>query len=68
MHLLYMLIVATGAMMVGEERFCSLAHGCKQCPICKSKVRLYLCWHGAFACEWRMMHSCALKQMVQCVA
>ncbi|DBA96880.1 hypothetical protein WJX82_004592 [Trebouxia sp. C0006] len=27
----------TGAMMVGEERFCSLAHGCKQCPICKSK-------------------------------
>lgn len=28
-----------GAMMVGEELFCSLAHGCKQCPICNSKVR-----------------------------
>ena len=27
-----------GAMMVGEELFCSLAHGCKQCPICNSKV------------------------------
>eukprot|EP00891_Asterochloris_glomerata_P003719 jgi/Astpho2/3719/Aster-x1166 len=27
----------TGAMMVGEERFCSIATGCKQCPICNGK-------------------------------
>ena len=54
--------------MVGEERFCSLAHGCKQCPICKSKVGLQLFWHDTFACEWHMMHSHALKHMVQCVA
>ena len=31
--------LSVGAMMVGEELFCSLAHGCKQCPICNSKVR-----------------------------
>lgn len=46
-----------GAMMVGEELFCSLAHGCKQCPICNSKVRssfLGFCSHlgnlGPSAC------------------
>lgn len=35
------LLLCAGAMMVGEERFCSLAHGCKQCPICNSKVRTF---------------------------
>lgn len=24
--------------MVGEERFCSISTGCKQCPICNGKV------------------------------
>lgn len=44
----------TGAMMVGEERFCSLAHGCKQCPICNSKghVRCGHCKGTGFRAGW----------------
>ena len=30
---------AQGAMMVGDERFCSLEQGCKPCPVCNSTVR-----------------------------
>jgi hypothetical protein len=44
----------TGAMMVGEERFCSLATGCKACPICNSKgfVRCSHCKGTGFRASW----------------
>lgn len=31
-------LIHAGAMMVGEERFCSLERGCKPCPVCHSTV------------------------------
>ena len=27
-----------GVMMIGEQMFCTLAEGCRPCPICKRKV------------------------------
>ena len=46
--------------MVGEERFCSIATGCKQCPICNGKVG---CHAGTDACCRPMQsYSHALKQ------
>ena len=37
--LMGVLSMVQGAMMVGDERFCSLEQGCKPCPVCNSTVR-----------------------------
>lgn len=31
----------TGALTLGKERFCSLEGGCKPCPVCNAKVKLF---------------------------
>ena len=58
---------AVGAMMVGEELFCSLAHGCKQCPICNSKVRSDLLGFCSHLSIWRHALYLLLVLLVLCL-
>jgi len=43
-----------GAMMVGHERFCSLEHGCKPCPVCngQGEVKCFHCKGTGMRAGW----------------
>ena len=39
---LLVVYAGSGALTLGNERFCSLENGCKPCPVCKAKVDCFL--------------------------